>query len=73
MYKSLEHVHPHLEYDSPVWDPHLLKDIKSVEYVQKYGLKMCLKKWDLGYQEILHLAQLPTLENQRIYLKLCTL
>jgi len=34
---------------------------------------MCLKKWDLGYQELLHLAQLPTLENRRIYLKLCTL
>ena len=34
---------------------------------------MCLKKWDLGYQELLDLAQLPTLENRRIYLKLCTL
>ena len=57
----------------PVWDPHLLKDIKSVENVQKYGLKMCLKRWDLGYQELLHLAQIPTLENRRIYFKLCTL
>ena len=71
MYKSL--VRPHLEYAAPVWDPHLLKDIKSVENVQKYGLKMCLKRWDLGYQELLHLAQIPTLENRRIYLKLCTL
>ena len=71
MYKSL--VRPHFEYAAPVWDPHLLKDIKSVENVQKYGLKMCLKKWDLGYQELLDLAQLPTLENRRIYLKLCTL
>ena len=32
-----------------------------------------LKRWDLGYQELLHLAQIPTLENRRIYLKLCTL
>ena len=71
MYKYL--VRPHLEYAAPVWDPHLLKDIKSVENVQKYGLKMCLKRWDLGYQELLHLAQIPTLENRRIYLKLCTL
>ena len=71
MYKYL--VRPHLEYAAPVWDPHLLKDIKSVENVQKYGLKMCLKRWDLGYQELLHLAQIPTLENRRIDLKLCTL
>jgi len=71
VYKSL--VRPHLEYATPVWDPHLLKDIKLVENVQVYGLKMCLKKWDLGYQELLHLAQLPTFENCRIYLKLCTL
>ena len=71
MYKTL--VRPHLEYAAPVWDPHLLKDINSVENVQKYGLKMCLKRWDLGYQELLHLTQIPTLENRRIYLKLCTL
>ena len=71
MYKTL--VRPHLEYAAPVWDPHLLKDINSVENVQKYGLKMCLKSWDLGYQELLHLTQIPTLENRRIYLKLCTL
>ena len=32
MYKYL--VRPHLEYAAPVWDPHLLKDIKSVENVQ---------------------------------------
>ena len=68
MYTSL--VHPHLEYAAPVWDPHLLKDVKSVENVQQYGLKMCLRKSDLGYQELLHLAQLPTLEN---HLKFCTL
>ena len=37
MYKTL--VRPHLEYAAPVWDPHLLKDIESVENVQKYGLK----------------------------------
>ena len=70
MYKTL--VRPHLEYATPVWDPHLLKDINSVENVQKYGLKMCLKRWDLGYQELLHLTQIPTLESRRIYLKLCT-
>ena len=71
MYKTL--VRPHLEYAAPVWDPHLLKDIEFVENVQKYGLKICLKRWDLGYQELLHLTQIPTFENRRVYLKLCTL
>ena len=34
---------------------------------------LCLKQWDLGYQDLLDLFQLPTLENRRLYLKLCTL
>ena len=34
---------------------------------------MCLKQWDLGYQDLLDLSQFPTLKNRRLYLKLCTL
>ena len=45
----------------------------KLESVQKFVLKMCLKQWDLGYQDLLDLSQLPTLENRRLYLKLCTL
>ena len=66
-------VRPHLEYAAPVWDPHLTKDTNKLESVQKFALKMCLKQWDLGYQDLLDLSQLPTLENRRLYLKLCTL
>ena len=36
-------------------------------------MKMCSKQWDLGYQDLLELSQLPTLQNRRLYLKLCTL
>ena len=61
-----------LEYAAPVWDPHLTKDTNKLESVQKFALKMCLKQWDLGYQDLLDLSQLPTLENRRLYLKLCT-
>ena len=71
MYKML--VRPHMEYAAPVWDPHLLKDITKVENVQKFALKMCLKNWDSNYQDLLDLAQMPTLQNRRLYLKLCTL
>ena len=66
-------VRPHLEYAAPVWDPHLTKYTNKLESVQKFALKMCLKQWDLGYQDLLDLSQLPTLENRRLYLKLCTL
>ena len=39
----------HLEYASDVWDPHLLKDKTLIENVQKFGLRICAKQWDLGY------------------------
>ena len=66
-------VRPHLEYAAPIWDPHFIKDTNKLESVQRFALKMCLKRWDLGYQDLLDLSQLPTLENRRLYLKLCTL
>ena len=66
-------VRPHLEYAAPIWDPHFIKDTNKLESVQKFALKMCLKQWDLGYQDLLDLSQFPTLENRRLYLKLCTL
>ena len=69
-------VRPHLEYATPppppVWDPHLIKDITKLENVQKFAMKMCLKQWDLGYQDLIELSQLPTLQNHRLYLRLCT-
>ena len=66
-------VRPHLEYAAAIWDPHLIKDINKLENVQKISIKMCLKQWDLGYQDLLDLSQFPTLKNRRLYLKLCTL
>jgi hypothetical protein len=30
-----------LEYAFQVWDPHLLKDIKTIENVQKFALWVC--------------------------------
>ena len=66
-------VRPHLEYATPIWDPHFIQDSNKLESVQRFALKMCLKQWDLGYQDLLDLSQFPTLENRRLYLKLCTL
>jgi len=66
MYKLLGRLH--LEYAAPVWNPHLIKNISKLENIQMFALRMCHKNWDAGYQ-----ICIPTLENRRLYLKLCTL
>ena len=72
LYRTL--IRPHLEYAVPVWAPHLAKDIDKLEKVQKFGSKICLKSWDNDYYyDLLELADLPTLENRRMYLKLSVL
>ena len=68
LYLSL--VRPHLEYACQVWDPHLMKDKKRLEGVQKFGLKMASHQWDTSYSDLLQLFDLPTLEERRTHLKL---
>ena len=46
-------IRPRLEYASVVWSPYLIKDISTIEKVQKFALRMCLKDWSLGYDECL--------------------
>ena len=43
LYKSF--IRPHLEYCSVVWSPYLLGDIESLEKVQRFALRVCLKNW----------------------------
>ena len=45
LYKTF--IRPHLEYCSIVWDPYLSKDTEALEKVQRIGLRICLKKWEL--------------------------
>ena len=71
LYLSL--VRPHLDYATQVWDPHLQRDINSLECVQKFALRLCSKQWDTGYHELLNMFSLPSLENRRLHLKLCHL
>ena len=54
-------------------DPHLLNDIRSLESVQKFALRVCCKQWNTGYYELLNLCNVSSLENRRLYLKLCHL
>ena len=71
LYTSL--VQPHVEYAAPVWDPSTVQDIQHLESVQNFALRVSSKQWDLGYSELLDTCNLPTLENQRLYMKLCHL
>jgi len=41
--------------------------------MQSFALKVCSKQWDAGYNELLDLFRLPSLQNQRLYMKLCYL
>ena len=61
LYISL--VCPHLDYAAQVWDPHLQKDIKSLESLQKCALKICSKQWDQGYDGLLELFSIPSMET----------
>ena len=71
LYKSM--VRPHLEYASKVWDPYLQKDIKLLEGVQKFALRVCSKNYDNSYEDLLDTFQLPELSTRRLYLRLALL
>ena len=44
------------------------KDIKLLENVQKFAIRMITKRWDCGYQELLDVVALPSLETRRLQL-----
>jgi len=55
---------------SLVWDPYLKKDIEAIECVQKFGLKVYLKDWHCSYDNLLNVANIPTLASRRQQLEL---
>ena len=66
LYKS-----PHLEYASAVWSPHLAKDIKAIEDVQKFGLRVCTKT---GIPTTIHFCSHATssrVADRRTFTRLC--
>ena len=66
-------IHPHLEYSSQLWDPYNKKDAELLESVQKFAYKVCLKCWDMAYQNMLHYLNLLPLSVRHLYLKLITM
>ena len=67
LYHSL--VRPHLKYASDVWDPLTYKETySSLKMCKKFGLRICSKQWDLGYDE-----SVPNLQSHWVHHKLCTM
>ena len=60
------YVRPLLEYNSSVWSPHLLRDINSIERVQRRFTKRLRGMYDMCYDERLARLQLERLEARRI-------
>ena len=64
LYKSL--VRPIVEYCSPVWSPHLKKDIATLEKVQRRASRFALgtNANGMSYEDRLKRLQWPTLEKK---------
>ena len=68
----LSQIRPVLEYGAEVWHPYLSKDTEALENVQKFALRICSNNWQANYHDLLEHFKLPTLENRRLYLSLCS-
>ena len=60
------YVRPLLEYNSPTWNPHLIKDINKIEGVQREFTRRIPSLSDLPYLDRLKLLKLETLELRRL-------
>lgn len=58
-------IRPRVEYAAVVWSPHLKKDIRKLERVQRIATKMVPELKDLTYEERLKEMGLPTLQDRR--------
>lgn len=58
-------VRPHLEYANQVWNPHLMKDIKAIENVQRRATRLLPGMAGLSYEERLRKLDLPSLSYRR--------
>ena len=63
LYVSL--VRPHLDYALVVWNPHLLKDIRALEAVQRRATRMVPQFGTMTYVERLTFLNLPSLYYRR--------
>ena len=66
---------PHLEYWTPVWDPHTVQNIETLEKVQKWAARWLTAKWDNNSKQWdkLYFQSLnwQSLQQRRTYLNQC--
>ena len=71
LYKT--YVRSKLEFNTPLWSPHLIKDVKKIEKVQKYFTRRAFKKCNLpysSYTDRLRQVNMKSLEYRRLYFDL---
>ncbi|XP_060068745.1 uncharacterized protein LOC132548866 [Ylistrum balloti] len=64
LFKAL--VRPHLEYAASVWNPYKIRDIESIERVQRRATKLIPGLKELSYSDRLKKLGLPTLAYRRL-------
>ena len=64
-YTYVSLVRPHLDYVFVVWNPHLLKDIRALEAVQRHAIRMVSQFHTMSYIEMLTFLNLPSLYYRR--------
>lgn len=69
LYKAF--IRPHLEYNSIVWDPYLIGDINSLEKIQRFALRVCLKSWTTDREHLYSQSHIPALDDRRKQARLC--
>ena len=65
----ITYIRPLLEYNSVVWNPHLVKDVKDLESVQRFFLKKACRRCNMPkstYSERLYWLGLESLEYRRL-------
>ena len=45
--------------------------VKDLENVQRLATKICLKRWHMSYEEMLHAMQIPTLPVLKVLYETC--
>ena len=58
-------VRPHLEYASQIWNPHLIRDIQTLEKVQRRATKLVPELQHLSYDDRISALNLPSLLYRR--------